>query len=58
VPSPTDAGEVKGINGVGVERETGVFGACEVEVVVARVVLVLVVDGRGEPVFDRPEAVA
>jgi hypothetical protein len=56
-PSPAAAGEVKGINGAGARSETDVFGACDVELVVAGVVVV-VVGGRGELAPDRPEDVA
>jgi hypothetical protein len=58
VPSPTAAGELKGVSGAGAGRGTGAFGAGDVELVVAGVVVAVVVGGRGELVLDRPEDVA
>src|SRR5271157_6012093 len=57
-PSPAGAGGLKGVNGAGVGRGTGVLGTCEVEVVVAGMVVVVVVGARGGLVPDRPEDVA
>jgi len=47
-----------GINVAGAGRGTGAFGACDVEVVVAGVVVVVVVGGRGEYAPGRPDAFA
>jgi len=57
-PSPTCAGEVKGLKVAGAGRGTGAFGACDVEVLVAGVVVVVVVVGRGEYAPGRPDAFA
>jgi len=47
-----------GINVAGAGRGTGAFGACDVEVVVAGVVVVVVVGGHGEYAPGRPDAFA
>jgi hypothetical protein len=57
-PSPAGADAVKGISGTGFGRGTGVFGACEMEVVVAGIVVVVVLGGKGELLPDRLEDVS
>ncbi len=57
MPSPTGAGEVKGIKGIGAGNGVGASDACDVAVAVVAAVVVVVVR-RGARAPDRAEYVA